>query len=105
MRKALPMLVLLANASAFCGGSMAAESGFATGVSGAGNAVVLIGGMGGGAGGGMNGTTGRGIGGTTGYSDAPGTGGDPYGRSGTSANERQSPPILSLCYPEGPMLG
>ena len=101
MRKVLPVLVFLANASAFCGGSMAAQSGFATGVFGAGNAVVLAGGMGGGAGGGMTGggpigsgltgTTGRGIGGTTGYSDAPGAGGDPYNRSGTSANEPQPP--------------
>src|SRR5215467_2576382 len=101
MRKVLPVLVFLANASAFCGGSMSAQSGFATGAFGAGNAVVLAGGMGGGAGGGMTGggptgsgltgTTGRGIGSTTGYSAAPGAGGDPYNRSGTSANEPQPP--------------
>jgi hypothetical protein len=58
MQKLLPMLVFLATASAFSHGSMAAEVRFAGGVSGAGNAVVLVGGMGGGIGGGMGGMPG-----------------------------------------------
>ena len=50
MQKLLPVLVFLATASAFSHGSMAVEVRFAAGVSGAGNAVVLVGGMGGGTG-------------------------------------------------------
>ena len=50
MQKLLPVLVFLAMASASSHGSIAAEVRFAAGVSGAGNAVVLVGGMGGGTG-------------------------------------------------------
>jgi len=53
------------------------------------------GGMGGMTGGGMGGMTGRGmgggIGGTNGYSNVPGGGGDPYGRSETTGDGAQSP--------------
>src|ERR1700736_3701912 len=66
MQKLLPMLVFLATASAFSHGSMAVEVRFAAGVSGAGNAVVLVGGMGGGTGGGMGGMPGGGMGGMPG---------------------------------------
>jgi hypothetical protein len=55
MQKLLPVLVFLATASAFSHGSTAVEVRFAAGVSGAGNAVVLVGGMGGGTGSGMGG--------------------------------------------------
>ncbi len=55
MQKLLPMLVFLATASASCQGSMAVELPFAADAFGAGNAVVLVGGMGGGTGGGMGG--------------------------------------------------
>jgi len=58
MQKLLPVLVFLATASAFSHRSTAVEVRFAAGVSGAGNAVVLVGGMGGGTGGGMGGMTG-----------------------------------------------
>jgi hypothetical protein len=62
-------LVSLATASAFSQGSLAIEVPFAD-VSGAGKAVVLVGGMGGGTGGGMGGgmggMTGGGMGGMTG---------------------------------------
>jgi hypothetical protein len=70
MRKLLPVLVLLATASSLGQGSMAVELPFAAGVSIAGNAVVRVGGMGGGTGGGMGGgaggMTGGGMGGMTG---------------------------------------
>ena len=62
MQKLLPVLVFLATASAFSHGSTAVEVRFAAGVSGAGNAVVLVGGMGGG----MGGMTGGGMGGMPG---------------------------------------
>ena len=62
MQKLLPVLVFLATASAFSHGSTAVEVRFAAGVSGAGNAVVLVGGMGVG----MGGMTGGGMGGMTG---------------------------------------
>ena len=65
----LPVLVSLATASAFSQGSLAIELPFATDISGTGNAVVLVGGMGGGAAGGMGGMgamTGGGMGGMTG---------------------------------------
>jgi len=54
------------------------------------------GGMGGMTGGGMGnmtggGMTGRGVDGTTGYREAPASGGDPYGRSETTADPPQPP--------------
>jgi hypothetical protein len=79
MHKLLPVLVFLATASVFCRGSMAVELPSAADVSGAGNAVVLVGGMGGGAGGGMGGgmggMTGGGMGGMTGGGMTGGMGG------------------------------
>src|SRR5436309_15432880 len=79
MHKLLPVLALLATASTFGQGSMAVELPFATGVSGGGNAVVLVGGMGGGTaggmGGGMGGMTGGGMGGMTGGGMTGGMGG------------------------------
>ena len=70
MHKLLPMLVCLAAASAFSQGSMAVELPLAADLSGAGNAIVLVGGMGGGTAGGMGvgrgGMTGGGMGGVTG---------------------------------------
>jgi hypothetical protein len=82
MHKLLPVLVFLATASAFCQGSMAVELPFAADVSGAGNAVVLVGGMGGGTGGGMGGMTGGGMGGMTGGGMTGGMGGMSGGMSG-----------------------
>jgi hypothetical protein len=86
MQKLLPVLVFLATASAFSHGSMAVEVRFAAGVSGAGNAVVLVGGMGGGTGGGMGGgmggMTGGGMGGMTGGGMSGGMGGMSGGMSG-----------------------
>jgi len=79
MQKLLPVLVFLATASAFSHGSMAAEVRFAGGVSGAGNAVVLVGGMGGGTGGGMGGMPG---GGMTGGGMSGGMGGMSGGMTG-----------------------
>jgi hypothetical protein len=79
MQKLLPVLVFLAMASASSHGSIAAEVRFAAGVSGAGNAVVLVGGMGGGTGGGMGGMTG---GGMTGGGMSGGMGGMSGGMSG-----------------------
>ena len=79
MQKLLPVLVFLATASAFSHGSTAVEVRFAAGVSGAGNAVVLVGGMGGGTGGGMGGgmggMPGGGMGGMTGGGMSGGMGG------------------------------
>jgi hypothetical protein len=79
MHKLLPVLVFLATASAFSQGSLGVELPFAADVSGAGNNLVLVGGMGGGTGGGMGGgggamampggmggMTGGGVGGMTG---------------------------------------
>jgi type IV secretion system protein TrbL len=71
MHKLLPLLVFLATASAFSQGSIAIELQSAVDVSGAGNALVLVGGMGGGTGGGMGGGAGAmampgGMGGMTG---------------------------------------
>jgi hypothetical protein len=86
MQKLLPVLVFLATASAFSHGSMAVEVRFAAGVSGVGNAVVLVGGMGGGTGGGMGGgmggMTGGGMGGMTGGGMSGGMGGMSGGMSG-----------------------
>ncbi len=76
MHKLLPVLLFLATASAFPQGIFAAE------VSGAGNAVVLAGGMGGGAGAGMGGMTGGGMGGMTGGGMSGGMGGMSGGMSG-----------------------
>jgi hypothetical protein len=92
MRKLLPVLVLLATASPLGQGSIAVELPLATGVSGAGNAVVLVGGMGGGAGaggmgggaGGMGGMTGGGMGGMTGGGMSGGMGGMSGGMGGYS---------------------
>src|SRR5258708_9870481 len=78
MQKLLPMLVFLATASGFCQGAMAVELPLAADVSGAGNAVVLAGGMGGGTGGGMGG----GMGGMTGGGMGGMTGGGMGGMSG-----------------------
>ena len=71
MHKLLPVLVFLATASAFSQELIAIELQSAADVSGAGNALVLVGGMGGGTGGGMSGGAGAttmpgGMGGTTG---------------------------------------
>src|SRR5580704_12799042 len=70
MHKLLPVVVFLATAPAFCQVTMAVELRFAADVPGAGNAVVLVGGMGGatggGMGGGMSGMTGGGMGGMNG---------------------------------------
>ena len=75
MNKLLPALVFLATASAFSQGAMAVELPSAADVSGAGNAVVLVGGMGGGAAGGMGGMTGGAMGGMTGGGMSGGMGG------------------------------
>src|SRR5580693_7360842 len=86
MQKLLPVLVFLATASAFSHGSTAVEVRFAAGVSGAGKAVVLVGGMGGGTGGGMGGMTGGGMsGGMGGMSGGmSGFGGTPSNSSGNT---------------------
>src|SRR5580704_14069915 len=81
MQKLLPVLVFLATASAFSHGSTAGEVRFAAGVSGAGNAVVLVGGMGGG----MGGMNGGGMGGMTGGGMTGGMGGMSGGMSGYGA--------------------
>src|SRR6202011_1643548 len=82
MQKLLPVLVFLATASASSHGSTAVEVRFAAGVSGAGNAVVLVGGMGGGTGGGMGGGTGGGMGGMPGGDMGGMTGGGMSGGMG-----------------------
>jgi hypothetical protein len=82
MRKLLPVFVFLATSSAFSQGSIAVEFPFAVHVSGAGNAVVLVGGMGGGTAGGMGGMTGGGMGGMTGGGMSGGMGGMSGGMSG-----------------------
>ena len=98
MHKLLPVLVFLATASAFSQGSIAIELQSAADVSGAGNALVLVGGMGGGTGGGMGGgagamampggmggmggMTGGGMGGMTGGGMTGGMGGMFGGMSG-----------------------
>jgi hypothetical protein len=97
MHKLLPVLVFLATASVFCQRSMAVELPFAADVSGAGNGVVLIGGMGGGTGGGMGGMTGGGMGGMTGGGMTGGMGGmggmsgGMSGFGGTPSNSFGSP--------------
>ena len=118
MHKWLPMLVFLATASAFCRGSMAVELLFADDVSVAGNPVVLVGGMGGGAAGGMGGMTGGGMtgggmggmtpggmsggmggmsGGMNGFGAAPGNGsGSTYGGADPSGGAAQ-PAQYQLC--------
>jgi hypothetical protein len=83
------MLVFLATASAPSQGSMAVELPLAADVSGAGNAVVLAGGMGGGTAGGMGGAmggmTGGGMGGMTPGGMGGGMGGMSGGMSGFGA--------------------
>lgn len=87
MHKLLPVLVFLATASAFSRGSIAIELQSAADVSGAGNALVLVGGMGGGTGGGMGGGAGAmampgGMGGMTGGGMGGMTGGGMTGGMG-----------------------
>jgi hypothetical protein len=87
MHKLLPTLVFLAVASAFSQRSLAIELLFAADASGAGNALVLVGGMGGGTGGGMGGGTGAmavpgGMGGMTGGGMGGMTGGGMTGGMG-----------------------
>ena len=105
MQKLLPVLVFLATASAFSHGSMAVEVRFAAGVSGAGNAVVLVGGMGGGTGGGMGGMTGGGMsggmggmsGGMSRFGGTPSNSpGNTYGGVGSSGGGAQ-PAQYYLC--------
>ena len=89
MHKWLPVLVFLATASASSHGSMAVELPLAADVSGPGNAVVLVGGMGGGAAGGMGGAmggmTGGGMGGMTPGGMSGGMGGMSGGMNGFGA--------------------
>ncbi len=79
MHKLLPVLAFVATASALSQGSLAVELPFVADLSGVGNAVLLVGGMGGGAaggmGGGMGGMTGGGMGGMTGGGMTGGMGG------------------------------
>ncbi len=87
MHRLLPAFVFLATASAFSQGSTAVELPFAADVSGAGNALVLVGGMGGGTGGGMGGGAGAmatpgGMGGMTGGGMGGMTGGGMGGMGG-----------------------
>ena len=96
MHKLLPVLVFLTTASAFSQRSIAIELPVAADFSGAGNALVLVGGMGGGTGGGMGGgagamampggmgggMTGGGMGGMTGGGMTGGMGGMSGGMSG-----------------------
>jgi len=110
MHKLLPVLVFLAAASVLCQRSVAVELPFAADVSGAGNAVVLVGGMGGGAaggmtGGGMGGMTPGGMsggmggmsGGMNGFGAAPGNGsGSTYGGADPSGGAAQ-PAQYQLC--------
>src|SRR6516164_3014651 len=79
-------------------GGGATGGGMAGGGGGAGGGMggTTGGGMGGMTGGGMGnmtggGMTGRGVDGTTGYREAPASGGDPYGRSETTADPPQPP--------------
>jgi hypothetical protein len=85
MHKWLLVLVFLATALAPSQGSMAVELPLAADVSGAGNALVLAGGMGGGTGGGMGGMTGGGMGGMTPGGTSGGMGGMSGGMSGFGA--------------------
>jgi hypothetical protein len=74
------------------GGSMGGMTGGGMGgMPGGGMGGMPGGGMGNMTGGGMTGMTGRGIDGTTGYREAPASGGDPYGRSETTADPPQPP--------------
>ena len=103
MHKLLPLLALIVTGLISVDQPGVAESRFAgslpsplaTDMAAPDATVVLVGGMGGGTGGGMGGMTGRGmgggIGGTNGYSNVPGGGGDPYGRSETTGDGAQSP--------------
>ncbi len=87
MHKLLPVLVFLATASTFSQRSMAVELPLATDVSGAGNAVVLVGGMGGGPAGGMGGMGGMTPGGMGGMGGmTPGGMGGMNGFGGTPSN-------------------
>ncbi len=94
MDKLLPVLVFVATASVFCRGSTAVELPLAPEVSGAGNTVVLVGGMGGGGaggmGGGMGGMTGGGMGGMTGGGMTGGMGGMSGGMSGFGGSPSNS---------------
>jgi hypothetical protein len=86
MHKLLPVVVFLATAPAFYQVTMAVELRFAADVPGAGNAVVLVGGIGGatggGMGGGMSGMTGGGMGGMNGGGMGGMTGGGMTGGMG-----------------------
>ena len=73
------------------GGMGGGTGGGMGGMTGGGMGGMTGGGMGGTTGGGMGGMTGRGMGGTNGYSNVPGGGGDPYGRSETTGDGAQSP--------------
>jgi hypothetical protein len=72
------------------GGMGGTTGGGMGGMTGGGMGGMTGGGMGNMTGGGMTGMTGRGIDGTTGYREAP-SGGDPYGRSETTADPPQTP--------------
>jgi hypothetical protein len=89
MHKLLPVLVFLAAASVLCQRSAAVELPFAGDLSSAGDAVVLVGGMGGGAAGGMGGMgggmTGGGMGGMTPGGMSGGMGGMSGGMNGFGA--------------------
>ena len=85
MQKWPAVVVFLSTASALSQGSMAVELPLAAGVSGAGTAVVLAGGIGGGTGGGMGGMTGGGMGGMTPGGMSGGMGGMSGGMSGFGA--------------------
>jgi hypothetical protein len=107
MHNLLPVLVFLATASAFSQGSIAIELQSAADVSGAGNALVLVGGMGGGTGGGMSGGAGAmampgGMGGMTGGGMTGGGmggmtgGGMTGGMGGTGAGAQSSQYYLCI---------
>jgi hypothetical protein len=81
MHKLLPVLVLIATELTADHGSAAADLRLSAGSSGAGNAIVLVGGMGGGTGGGMGGG-GGGMGGMTGGGMGGMTGGGMGGMGG-----------------------
>ncbi|MBV8121109.1 MAG: hypothetical protein JO081_14370 [Alphaproteobacteria bacterium] len=125
MHKLLPLLALIVTASISVGRPAVAESRFtgplpspsATDVAGLHATVMLVGGMGGGTGGGMGGMTGGGMGGMTGggmggmtgggmggtnsYSNVPGGGGDPYGRSETTGAGLQPPQYYHCITQQG----
>ena len=85
-------VVLVGGMGGGTGGGMGGMTGGGMGgMTGGGMGGMTGGGMGGTTGGGMGGMTGRGMGGTNGYSNVPGGGGDPYGRSETTGDGAQSP--------------